>query len=178
MSRFSILPISPKETSLVVSHWKLRMVLVVEYWSTRLNQHKPISGPVSSLLSCSAEFYRVIHTKKKLACTTGAWAKRGEQGVSREALNECKAQDKGRRKSPTMEKQTRSCKKLLIPFVTQYQQALPGLKRILMGKWHLIQNQQGQKEIFKKTLIISYRKENLLSGIPPPHKNWLVRPLY
>ena len=171
MSRFSILPISPKETSLVVSHWKLRMVLVVEYWSTRLNQHKPFSGPVSSLLSCSAEFYRVIHTKKKLACITGAWAKRGEQGVSREAINECKAQDEGKRKCPTTEKQIRSRKKLLIPLVTQYQQALPGLKRILIGKWHLIQNQQRLREIFKKTPIISCHKvKSLIRNTSSPQK--------
>ena len=171
MSRFSILPISPKETSLVVSHWKLRMVLVVEYWSTRLNQNKPFSGPVSTLLSCSAEFYRVIHTKKKLACITGAWAKQGEQGVSCEAINECKAQDEGKRKCPTTEKQIRWRKKLLIPFVTQYQQALPGLKRILMGKWHLIQNQQRLREIFKKTPIISYRKgKSLIRNTSSPQK--------
>ena len=60
MSRVSILPISPKGTALVVSHWKLKMVLVVEYRSTRLNQNKPFSGPVSTLLSSSAEFYRVM----------------------------------------------------------------------------------------------------------------------
>ena len=170
MSRLSILPTSPKETSLVVSHWKLRMVLVVEYWSTRLNQNKPFSGLVSTLLSCSAEFYRVIHTKKKLACITGAWAKRGEQGVSREAINECKAQDDGKRKCPTTGKQIRSRKKLLIPLVTQYQQALPGLKRILMGKWHLIQNQQRLREIFKKTPI-SYRKgKSLIRNTSSPQK--------
>ena len=170
MSRLSILPISPKGTSLVVSHWKLRMVLVVEYWSTRLNQNKPFSALVSTLLSCSAEFYRVIHTKKKLACITGAWAKRGEQGLSREAINECKAQDDGKRKCPTTEKQIRSHKKLLIPLVTQYQQALPGLKRILMGKWHLIQNQQRLREIFKKTPI-SYRKgKSLIRNTSSPQK--------
>ena len=28
-----------------------------------------------------------------------------------------------------------------MPFVTQYHPALPNLKNILMGKWHLIQNQ-------------------------------------
>ena len=44
-------------TSLAVSHWKLRMVLMVDYRSSRLEQNKPFSGPVSSLLSSSAEFY-------------------------------------------------------------------------------------------------------------------------
>ena len=175
MSMFSILPNSPKETSLVVSHWKLRMVLVVEYWSTRLNQNKPFSGLVSTLLSSSAEFYRVMlantDAQKKLACITGAWAKQGEQGVSHKAINEWKAQDEGKRKCPTTEKQIHSRKKLLIPFVTQYQQALPGLKRILMAKWHLTQNQQRLREIFKKTPIISCHKgKSLIRNTSSPQK--------
>ena len=54
-----------------------------------------------------------IHTKK-LACISRAlWAKQGERGVSREAQNECEAQDEGKRNSPTMEKQIRARKKLL-----------------------------------------------------------------
>ena len=114
---------------------------------------------------------KLIHTKKKLACITGAWAKRGEQGVSHEAINECKAQDEGKRKCPTTEKQIRSRKKHPIPFVTQYQQALPGLKRILMGKWHLIQNQQRLREIFKKTPIISCHKgKSLIRNTSSPQK--------
>ena len=55
-----MLPISRKGTFLVVSHWKLRMVIVVEYRSSRLNQNKPFSGLVSTLLSSSAEFNRVM----------------------------------------------------------------------------------------------------------------------
>ena len=58
VSRFSMLPIPCNGTSLAVSQWKLRMVLMVGYWSSRLNQNKPFSGPVSTLLSSSAEFYR------------------------------------------------------------------------------------------------------------------------
>ena len=57
VSRFSMPPIPCNGTSLAVSHWKLRMVLVVGYRSSRLNQNKPFSGPVSTLLSSSAEFY-------------------------------------------------------------------------------------------------------------------------
>ena len=57
VSRFSMLPIPCNGTSLAVSHWKLRMVLIDGYRSTRLNQNKPFSGPVSTLLSSSAEFY-------------------------------------------------------------------------------------------------------------------------
>ena len=57
LSRFSMLFIPHNGTSLAVSHWKLRMVLMVEYRSSRLNQNKPFSEPVSTLLSSSAEFY-------------------------------------------------------------------------------------------------------------------------
>ena len=56
VSRFSRLLIPRNGTSLAVSHWKLRMVLMVEYRSSRLNQNKPFSGPVSTLLSSSADF--------------------------------------------------------------------------------------------------------------------------
>ena len=113
-----------------------------------------------------------IHTNKKLACITGTlWATWGERGVSREARNECEAQDEGKRNSPITEKQIRARKKLLIPFVTQYQQALPGLKRILMGKWHLIQNQQRLREIFKETTILSYRNgKSLIRNTSSPQK--------
>ena len=59
VSRFSMLLIPCSGTSLAVSHWKLRMVLIDGYRSSRLNQNKPFSGPVSTLLSSSAEFYSV-----------------------------------------------------------------------------------------------------------------------
>ena len=36
-------------------------------------------------------------------------------------------------------------KKKILPFVIQYHPALPKLKNILMGKWHLIQNYIGKK---------------------------------
>ena len=56
VSRFSMLLIPRYGTSLAVSHWKLRMVLMVEYRSSRLDQNKPFSGPVSTLLSSSPDF--------------------------------------------------------------------------------------------------------------------------
>ena len=43
------------------------------------------------------------------------------------------------------------------PFVTQYHPALPSRKRTLIGKWHLIQNQQQLRKICKKPPR-SYRK--------------------
>ena len=41
VSRFSMLLIPRYRTSLAVSHWKLRMVLMVEYRYSRLDQNKP-----------------------------------------------------------------------------------------------------------------------------------------
>ena len=56
VSSFSMLFIPRYGTSLAVSHWKLRMVLMVEYRSSRLDQNKLFSAPVSTLLSSSADF--------------------------------------------------------------------------------------------------------------------------
>ena len=57
VSRFSMLLIPCNGTSLAVSHWKMRMVFIDGYRSSRLNQNKQFSGPVLTLLSSSAEFY-------------------------------------------------------------------------------------------------------------------------
>ena len=40
-----------------------------------------------------------------------------------------------------LEQKNKAARKKILPFVTQYQPALPSLKKILMGKWQLIQNQ-------------------------------------
>ena len=57
VSRLRIRPIPYNGTCLSVSQWKLRMVLMVGYRSSCLNQNKPFSGSVSTLLSSSAELY-------------------------------------------------------------------------------------------------------------------------
>ena len=49
----------------------------------------------------------------------------------------------------TQKKKKTTCTYTVLPFVTQYQPTLPSLKRILMEKWHLLQNQQRLREIFK-----------------------------
>ena len=53
-------------------------------------------------------------------------------------------------------------KKKILPFVTQYHPALPTVKNILIGKWHLIQNQPYLKEIFHEPTILLYRKAKSL----------------
>ena len=59
----------------------------------------------------------------------------------------------------------RTAQKKILPFVTQYHPALPNLKEILMGKWHLIQNQPQLRNIFKEPPILSYRKGKSLKDI-------------
>ena len=57
-----------------------------------------------------------------------------------------------------LEQRNKNASKKILPFVTQYHPALPNLKNILMGKWHLIQNQPYLRNIFKEPPLISYRK--------------------
>ena len=55
--------------------------------------------------------------------------------------------------------------KKILPFATQFQPSLPCLKNILTDKWHLIQNQPLLREIYKKPLLISYRKGKSLKDM-------------
>ena len=80
--------------------------------------------------------------------------------ILRKYLSEVKFADR----KTALQQRNKSARKKLLPFVTQYHLALPSLKRILMGKWHLIQNQQRLREIFKEPPLISYRKGKSLKG--------------
>ena len=51
-----------------------------------------------------------------------------------------------------LEQRNKNVRKKILPFVTQYHPALPNLKNILMGKWHLIQNQPYLRNIFNAVL--------------------------
>ena len=73
---------------------------------------------------------------------------------SEKFLSEVNVTDRER----SLENKDNCTKKKILPFVTQYLQALPNLKNILMGKWHLIQNQPHLREVFKEPPILSYRK--------------------
>ena len=55
----------------------------------------------------------------------------------------------------------------MLHFVTQYHPALLSLKKILMGKWHLIQNQPQLREIFTEPPLISL----LQRKIPQRHSS-------
>ena len=65
----------------------------------------------------------------------------------------------------SLENKNNSTQKKILPFVTQYHPALPNLKNILMGKWHLIQNQPHLREVFREPPILSYRKGKSLKDI-------------
>ena len=43
--------------------------------------------------------------------------------------------------------------------------AIPNLKKILMSKWHQIENQPSLREIYKEKPIISYKKGKSLKDI-------------
>ena len=65
----------------------------------------------------------------------------------------------------SLAQKNKTARKKILPFVTQYHPALPKLKDILMGKWHLIVNQPQLRNIFKEPPIISYRKGKSLKDI-------------
>ena len=67
------------------------------------------------------------------------------------------------RKSALQEKQ--KMRKDILPFVTQYNPAVPNLKSILMSKWHLIENQPSLREIYQAQPIISYKRGKSLKDI-------------
>ena len=71
-----------------------------------------------------------------------------------------------------LEQRNKNASKKILPFVTQYHPALPNLKNILMGKWHLIQNQPYLRNIFKEPPLISYRKGKSLKDTPVRAKLW------
>ena len=61
--------------------------------------------------------------------------------------------------------QTQKAHKKILLFVTQFHPSLPCLKKILMEKWHLIQNQPLLREIYKEPPLISYRKGKSLKDM-------------
>ena len=88
--------------------------------------------------------------------------------ILRKYLSEVKFADR----KTALQQRNKSARKKLLPFVTQYHPALPSLKKILMGKWHLIQNQQWLREIFKERPLISYRKGKSLTDLLVRAKLW------
>ena len=53
----------------------------------------------------------------------------------------------------------------ILPFVTQYHPAVPNLKKILLSKWHLIQDQPLLSEMYKEPPIISYKRGKSLKDV-------------
>ena len=53
----------------------------------------------------------------------------------------------------------------LMPFVAQYNPSVPNLKKILMSKWLLIENQPLLREIYREPPLISYRRGKSLKDI-------------
>ena len=62
--------------------------------------------------------------------------------------------------------------KQILPFVTQYQAAVPNLKQVLMKHWHLIEQQPLLREIYKDPPLISYKRGRSLNDILVRAKLW------
>ena len=63
----------------------------------------------------------------------------------------------------------------ILPFFTQYQPSVPGLKNILMKHWHLIENQPLLRLIYKERPIISYKRGRSLTDILVKAKLWELK---
>ena len=62
-------------------------------------------------------------------------------------------------------RQKQKGKERLLPFVTTYHRSVQDLKKTLMANWSLIENQLLLKTIFKRPLIISYKRGNHLKDM-------------
>ena len=71
--------------------------------------------------------------------------------------------------SPTTERQIRTQKTSTLCYTIP---ALLSLKKMLMGKWHLIQNQQRLRAIFKEPPLIPYREGKSLKDLPVRANLW------
>ena len=81
-----------------------------------------------------------------------------ERGYPANTVEKHLAEVKFTDRKRSLEQRNKNAGKKILPFVIQYHPTLLSLKRILMGKWHLIQNQPLLREIFTEPPLISYRK--------------------
>ena len=58
-----------------------------------------------------------------------------------------------------------SRRKIILPFVTQYQPSLPSLENVLMKHWQLIENQPLLRQFYKEPQIIAYKRGRSLKDI-------------
>ena len=61
-----------------------------------------------------------------------------ERGYPAAILSKYLSEVKFADRKTALQQRNKSARKKLVPFLTQYHPALPSLKKILMGKWHLI----------------------------------------
>ena len=87
-----------------------------------------------------------------------------ERGYPVNLVNNTLAEIQFKERESTLKNQNKGRKKIL-PFVTQCNPAIPNLKKILMSKWHHIENQPLLREIYREEPIISYKKGKSLKDI-------------
>ena len=87
-----------------------------------------------------------------------------KRGYPVNLVNNVLAEIQFKERESSLKNQNKGQKKIL-PFVTQYNPAIPNLKKILMSKWHHIENHPSLREIYKEKPIISYKKGKSLKDI-------------
>ena len=87
-----------------------------------------------------------------------------ERGYPLNLVNNALAEVQFKERESTLKNQNKGRKKIL-PFFTKYNPAIPNLKKILMSKWHHIENQPLLREIYREKPIISYKKGKSLKDI-------------
>ena len=55
--------------------------------------------------------------------------------------------------------------KEILTFVATYNLTTPNLKKVLMKRWNIVQQQPKVKQIFSQQLIVSYKKEKSFKDI-------------
>ena len=87
-----------------------------------------------------------------------------KRGYPVNLVNNVLAEIQFKERESALKNQNKGQKKIL-PFVTQYNPAIPNLKKILMSKWHHIENQPSLREIYKEKPIICHKKGKSLKDI-------------
>ena len=67
-------------------------------------------------------------------------------------------------KKEALRNKTKQTKEILT-FVTTYNLTTPNLKKVLMKRWNIVQQQPKVKQIFSQQLIVSYKKEKSFKDV-------------
>ena len=86
------------------------------------------------------------------------------RGYPDNLVNKVLAEVKFTDRESALQQKPQGEKNKLTPFVTQYNPSVPGLKKVLMDKWHLIENHPLLSTIYREPPLISYRRGEVSKG--------------